>query len=126
MQEKIQIDGITLTLSSKIENNSRWIGQQEVLRQLSACWLVIDDRDLPLAPRLVGPPGRQNSIGDGGSQGTESRPLHLPMHRGYTAGGLVSHPVLSSEGKLSYHASPLVTAMIRGAVCILDEGNRMK
>ena len=29
------------------------------------------------------------------------------------------------QGKISYHASPLVTAMITGGICILDEGNRM-
>jgi MoxR-like ATPase len=38
---------------------------------------------------------------------------------------LLITPVLSNQGKIAYHASPLVTAMIRGAVCILDEGNRM-
>ena len=38
---------------------------------------------------------------------------------------LLVTPVLSSSGKIAYHASPLVTAMIRGAVCVLDEGNRM-
>jgi chromosome segregation protein len=39
------------------------------------------------------------------------------------AGGaqLLVTPVLSSSGKIAYHASPLVTAMIRGAVCVLDE-----
>ncbi len=38
---------------------------------------------------------------------------------------LLVTPVLASDGKIAYHASPLVTAMLRGAVCILDEGNRM-
>jgi MoxR-like ATPase len=38
---------------------------------------------------------------------------------------LLITPILASNGKIAYHASPLVTAMIRGAVCILDEGNRM-
>jgi MoxR-like ATPase len=33
--------------------------------------------------------------------------------------------VLAESGQIAYHASPLVTAMIRGGVCILDEGNRM-
>jgi MoxR-like ATPase len=33
--------------------------------------------------------------------------------------------VLAESGKIAYHASPLVTAMITGGVCILDEGNRM-
>ena len=50
-------DGVTLSLSNKISNESKWIGQTEVLRQLLACWLVVDAKDLPLAPRLIGPPG---------------------------------------------------------------------
>jgi MoxR-like ATPase len=33
--------------------------------------------------------------------------------------------VLAENSQIVYHASPLVTAMIKGAVCILDEGNRM-
>ncbi|MFM7920133.1 MAG: AAA family ATPase, partial [Planctomycetaceae bacterium] len=38
---------------------------------------------------------------------------------------LLVTPVLAESGKIAYHASPLVTAMIRGGICILDEGNRM-
>ena len=34
-------------------------------------------------------------------------------------------PVISDDNKIIYHASSLVTAMIKGGVCILDEGNRM-
>src|SRR4029077_8645356 len=39
---------------------------------------------------------------------------------------LLVTPVLTEASKIAYHASPLVTAMIKGGVCILDEGNRMK
>jgi MoxR-like ATPase len=38
---------------------------------------------------------------------------------------LLVTPVLGPDGGLRYMASPLVTAMVRGAACILDEGNRM-
>jgi MoxR-like ATPase len=38
---------------------------------------------------------------------------------------LLVTPVLAESGKIAYHASPLVTAILRGGVCILDEGNRM-
>jgi hypothetical protein len=38
---------------------------------------------------------------------------------------LLVTPVIAGAGRIAYHASPLVTAMIRGGVCILDEGNRM-
>jgi MoxR-like ATPase len=33
--------------------------------------------------------------------------------------------VLAESGKIAYHASPLVSAMLTGGVCVLDEGNRM-
>ena len=38
---------------------------------------------------------------------------------------LLVTPVIEGEGKLRYVASPLVSAMLLGGVCILDEGNRM-
>src|SRR5438445_8852484 len=38
---------------------------------------------------------------------------------------LLVTPVIEGERKLRYVASSLVTAMIRGGVVILDEGNRM-
>ncbi len=38
---------------------------------------------------------------------------------------LIITPVVASGGGISYTASSLVTAMIRGEVCIVDEGNRM-
>ncbi|MEM7785013.1 MAG: AAA family ATPase, partial [Planctomycetota bacterium] len=38
---------------------------------------------------------------------------------------LLVTPVLAENGKIAYHASALVTAMISGGVCVLDEGNRM-
>jgi MoxR-like ATPase len=38
---------------------------------------------------------------------------------------LIVTPVLAESGKIAYHASPLVSAMLTGGVCVLDEGNRM-
>jgi MoxR-like ATPase len=38
---------------------------------------------------------------------------------------LLVSPVLAESGKIAYHASPLVAAMLTGGVCVLDEGNRM-
>src|SRR5262245_57036798 len=38
---------------------------------------------------------------------------------------LLVTPVLAESGKIAYHASPLVSAMLTGGVCVLDEGNRM-
>ena len=38
---------------------------------------------------------------------------------------LLITPVIDAQGTIRYVASSLVTAMIRGGVAILDEGNRM-
>ena len=38
---------------------------------------------------------------------------------------LLVTPVIEGEARLRYVASPLVTAMLRGGIVILDEGNRM-
>jgi MoxR-like ATPase len=38
---------------------------------------------------------------------------------------LIITPVISEAGKVRYMASPIVTAMIKGGVAIIDEGNRM-
>jgi MoxR-like ATPase len=38
---------------------------------------------------------------------------------------LIISPVIADSGKIRYVASPLVSAMVRGGICLLDEGNRM-
>ncbi len=52
-----QIGGVTLHLGTPDATEQGWIGQDAVLRQLLACWLVVDPSDRPLSPRLLGPPG---------------------------------------------------------------------
>ena len=38
---------------------------------------------------------------------------------------LIVSPVIADNGKIRYVASPLVSAMVQGGICLLDEGNRM-
>ena len=56
-QSHVEIDGVKLHLCRPHDATGQWIGQQEILHQLLACWLVVDENDLPLTPRLIGPPG---------------------------------------------------------------------
>jgi len=55
--QKITLDGIDLALANPVELPLRWVGQEELLKQLLAAWMVIDDRDTPFNPRLIGKPG---------------------------------------------------------------------
>ena len=45
----VEIDGVRLKMSHPNESKGQWIGQQEILNQLLACWLVVDEQDMPLA-----------------------------------------------------------------------------
>ena len=57
MKREVQIDGVNLVLSQFHQIDGKWIGQREILKQILACWIVVDENDLPLTPRLIGSPG---------------------------------------------------------------------
>ena len=121
-----EIGGVLLKLSQPYRSTGEWIGQRDVLMQLLACWISVDESDLPLTPRLVGSPGvgkTQLAIAAAEAHG---KPLYIYQCTADTRPeDLLITPVLSQGGAIAYHASPLVSAMITGGVCLLDEGNRM-
>src|ERR671935_2759599 len=53
----VTVEGVELHLAHPDELNVNWVGQEETMRQLLAAWLVIDEQDLPMNPRLLGKPG---------------------------------------------------------------------
>jgi MoxR-like ATPase len=126
MSEHVEIDGVTLHLSQPDTTNSPWIGQGEVLKQVLACWLVVDDLDQPLTPRLVGSPGiGKTTLAQAAARERQQSVYIYQCTADTRPEDLLVSPVLGEKGTIQYHASPLVSAMITGSVCVLDEGNRM-
>ena len=126
LPDYVEIDDIRLKLSQPHADEFEWIGQREILRQLVACWITVDERDLPLTPRLIGPPGiGKTALGMAGAKIRDQELYIYQCTADTRPEDLLVTPVLAESGKIAYHASPLVTAMIRGGICLLDEGNRM-
>ena len=126
MLETTVIDGVTLHLAHPVDLGVQWVGQQELLLQLVAAWAVVEAGDVPLAPRLTGKPGVGKTTLAMAAARRLDRPVWIFQATMDTRPeDLVVTPVIAEAGKLKYVASPLVTAMVRGGVCILDEGNRM-
>jgi MoxR-like ATPase len=121
-----QIGGMTLYLAHPDELHVRWIGQQETMKQLLAAWLVVDERDVPMSPRLLGKPGvGKTTLAYAAGRRLEREVYIFQATMDTRPEDLLITPVVDRQGAIRYVASSLVTAMIRGGVAILDEGNRM-
>ncbi len=121
-----EIEGITLHLAHPDELTIQWVGQEELMRQLLAAWMVVHEQDMPMHPRLLGKPGVGKTTlayAAGKRMGRDVYILQATMDT--RPEDLLVTPVIEGDGRLRYVASPLATAMIRGGIAILDEGNRM-
>lgn len=122
----VEIEGVPLHLAHPDELNVRWVGQEEAMRQLLAAWLVVDPLDLPMNPRLIGKPGVGKTTLAYAAAQRLGREIYIMQATVDTRPeDLIVTPVIEGERKLRYVASPLVTAMLRGGIATLDEGNRM-
>jgi len=122
----VDIEGVPVHLAHPDELNVTWVGQEEVMRQLLAAWLVVDPEDLPMNPRLLGKPGVGKTTLAYAAGKRLGREVYIMQATVDTRPeDLLITPVIEGERKLRYVASPLLTAMLRGGIAILDEGNRM-
>ena len=122
----INIEGVQVHLAHSDELPVKWVGQPELLRQLQAAWLVVEPADVPMTPRLLGKPGvGKTTLAYAGAVSLRREAYIMQATLDTRPEDLIISPVIEGEGRLRYVASPLATAMVRGGVAILDEGNRM-
>jgi replication-associated recombination protein RarA len=122
----VVFEGVTLHLAHPDEIPVRWVGQEDLVRQLQAAWLTVHEDDVPMTPRLLGKPGvGKTTLAYATARRMKQEAYIMQATLDTRPEDLLITPVIEGEGRLRYVASPLVTAMIRGGVAILDEGNRM-
>ena len=126
MVEKVIISGIELVLSEPADVELSWVGNQDIINELKAAWMIVDKNDLPLNPRILGKPGVGKTTLAYATGKMLKKPVYIFQCTMDTRPeDLLISPVISSDNKIAYVASSLVSAMVEGGVCLLDEGNRM-
>ena len=77
----VEIEGVTLHLAHPDELAVEWVGQDELMRQLLAAWMVVNEQDLPMNPRLLGKPGvGKTTLAYAAAQAHGARRLHPAGH----------------------------------------------
>lgn len=123
--EKITVKGVDIHLVDPPTLDVEWVGMKEPLTQLLAAWSD-DGIDPPMQPRILGKPG----VGKTSLAITAAKRMKQDLYITQCTvdtkpEDLIVSPVIADNGKIRYMASPLVTAMVQGGICLLDEGNRM-
>jgi MoxR-like ATPase len=123
--DKITLKGVEIHLVDAPELDVGWVGMEEPLTQLLAAWSD-DGIDPPMQPRILGKPGVGKTSLAIQAAKMMKQDLYITQCTVDTKPeDLIVSPVIADNGKIRDVASPLVSAMVRGGVCLLDEGNRM-
>ncbi len=123
--QTIVIKGVEVHLVDPPQLDVEWVGMQEPLTQLLASWSD-DGDDPPMQPRILGKPGvGKTSLAITAAKRMKQDLYIVQCTVDTKPEDLIISPVISDNGKIRYVASPLVSAMINGGICLLDEGNRM-
>ena len=124
--EKTSIDGVELTLMPPVRSDDEWIDYNRYRQQLQAAWLRLSSVEPPLNPRLIGEPGLGKTTLACAAARVLQRDVYIFQCTMDTRPeDLVITPVITGNRKIEYRASSVVSAMIRGGILVLDEGNRM-
>lgn len=120
------IDGIEVALMPPVSTDDQWIDYNQYLRQLQAAWLRLSKVEPPLNPRLIGEPG----LGKTTLACAVAREIGQPVYiyqctMDTRPDDLLITPVVTGDKRIEYRGSSLVSAILRGGVLVLDEGNRM-
>ncbi|MDH4248954.1 MAG: AAA family ATPase [Deltaproteobacteria bacterium] len=128
-ERTVTIDGVELRLALPDDMPVMAVGNETVKNQLRACWIIPPGkgrREPPLAPRVLGPPGvGKTTLAFSVAREFTPEVFIFQCTSDTRPEDLLITPVIGSGQTIRYHASSLTTAMLRGGVCILDEGNRM-
>jgi len=124
--EKVTIRGVEVTLAASDDHQTEWVDYNEYRLQLEAAWLRLSDSEPPLNPRLIGDPGLGKTTLVCATARHIGRPLFIFQCTMDTRPeDLLIAPVLTADERIEYRASAVVSAMVKGGVLLLDEGNRM-
>src|SRR5436853_5775894 len=105
----VDIEGVTLHLAHPDEMTMQWVGQVELMRQLLAAWMVVNEQDLPMNPRLLGKPGVGKTTLAYAASRRMGRDVYILQTTMDTRPvDLLVTPLIEGGGSLRYVASPLV------------------